>query len=462
MIPAQELVERGLAAADAGGADGCIVLVEETSHVDVRFALNTTTTNGIQRGRSVCVIALAGTSVGSARRSGVVGAGGVADLAAAALADARCAPPAEDAFPLVEVVDARPARDFGLDPEQTDSGALEGVLGALWGAFGRARPRDAVLAGFAEEDLVTVYLGSSTGLRLSHAQPTGAVSLVGRTADGSGSAWVGEPTISPSLEQMEQEVWRRLDWATTTVPLEAGRYEVIMPPSAVSDMMAMLAFDALGGQDAEDGRSVFSKEGGGTRVGEEITTLPFTLSSDPFEHGIACTPFVAAGASGPDTSVFDNGLPVTRTEWLRDGALARLRFHRAGAARSGVEAAPFIDNLVLRCEGAHGGSLDDMVARTERGLLLTCLWYIRVVDPATLLTTGLTRDGVYVVENGTVVGAANNFRFNESPVDLLTRATEVGDPVRSFGREFSEYLNRTIMPPLRIPDYNMSSMSRAS
>ena len=103
-----------------------------------------------------------------------------------------------------------------------------------------------------------------------------------------------------------------------------------------------------------------------------------------------------------------------------------------------------------------------MVARTQRGLLLTCLWYIREVDPATLLMTGLTRDGVYVIEDGVVVGAANNFRFNESPVDLLARATEVGTPVRSLGREFGEYLNRTIMPPLRIPDYNMSSVSQAS
>ena len=125
---------------------------------------------------------------------------------------------------------ARPGRDFGLDPEETDSGALEGVLVALSGAFGRARARDAVLAGFAEQDVATLYLGSSTGLRLSHAQPTAAVTLVGRTADGSGSAWVGEPTIAPSLERMEQEIWRRLDWATTQIPLEAGRYEVIMPP----------------------------------------------------------------------------------------------------------------------------------------------------------------------------------------------------------------------------------------
>jgi predicted Zn-dependent protease len=103
-----------------------------------------------------------------------------------------------------------------------------------------------------------------------------------------------------------------------------------------------------------------------------------------------------------------------------------------------------------------------MVARTERGLLLTCLWYIREVDPATMLLTGLTRDGVYVVENGEVVGAANNFRFNESPVDLLDRATEVGASTRALGREFGEYLNRTRMPPLRVPDFNMSTVSRAS
>jgi predicted Zn-dependent protease len=103
-----------------------------------------------------------------------------------------------------------------------------------------------------------------------------------------------------------------------------------------------------------------------------------------------------------------------------------------------------------------------MVARTENGLLLTCLWYIRPVDPATLLMTGLTRDGVYVIKDGNVIGAANNFRFNESPVDLLVRATEIGTPVRSLGREFGEYLNRSVMPPLRIPDFNMSTVSQAS
>ncbi len=482
MIAAQEVVEGGVEAASKGGADGCVVLVEETSHADVRFALNTTTTNGVQRGRSVSVVVMAGGAVGTATRAGVVGTDGVAEMVTAALADARQSPPAEDAFPLVEPAQGPSGgRPFDRGPEETDATVLEGVLSALSGAFGRARARDAVLAGFAEIDVATLYVGSSTGLRLSHSQPTSAVTLVGRTADGKGSAWVGVPSIDPSLEEMEQEIWRRLDWAARQVALEAGRYEVILPPSGVGDMMAMLAFDAIGGQDTEDGRTVFSKEGGGTRVGETISSRPFTLYSDPNEAGVECTPFVATPASSSEVSVFDNGLPFGRTDWLRDGKLEHLRYHRAGAARSGVPMAPYIDNLILRCGdggsggggvavavavavavGVGGGTVDDMVARTERGLLLTCLWYIRQVDPATLLMTGLTRDGVYVIEDGKVVGAANNFRFNESPVDLLARATEVGTPVRALGREFGEYLNRMIMPPLRIPDYNMSTVSQAS
>ena len=136
-------------------------------------------------------------------------------------------------------------------------------------------------------------------------------------------------------------------------------------------------------------------------------------------------------------------------------------YHRAGAKRSGVAAQGPIDNLVLELPGATG-SVEDLVASTERGLLLNSLFYIRMVDPTTLLLTGLTRDGVYLVEDGKVAGAVNNFRFNESPVDLLARATQAGASVRTIGREAGEYLNRTIAPPLRIPDFNMSSVSPAN
>jgi predicted Zn-dependent protease len=501
VIEAQEVIEVALAAAARDGADGCIVLVDESSHADVRFALNTTTTNGVRRDRSVTVIVMASgrpaaaPSVGVARRSGVVN---VEQMVSAALTDARGAPPADDAFALVDGMGAARAGGraaslaFGRAPVETDLSVLGDVLSGLSSAFARASGQDVVLAGFAEYGVSTLYLGSSTGVRLSFSQPTGAINLVGRSLDGVRSAWTGvgaERIGEISFEAMENELWRRLAWARRPLSLEAGRYEVILPPSGVADMMGSLFFYGMGGQDAEDGRTVFSGGGGGaggggaggggaggggaggasTRVGDRLTEVPFTLYSDPFEPGLECLPFVACGSSDSESSVFDNGLPLERTDWIRDGILAHLRYHRAGAAHSGVDPAAYIDNLILRAgpdggtnAGGLGGTVDQMVARTERGLLLTCLWYIREVDPATALLTGLTRDGVYVIEDGAVVGAANNFRFNESPVDLLARATEVGTSVRTLGRELGEWLNRCIMPPLRIPDFNMSSVSQAS
>jgi predicted Zn-dependent protease len=120
-----------------------------------------------------------------------------------------------------------------------------------------------------------------------------------------------------------------------------------------------------------------------------------------------------------------------------------------------------IDNLIVEAPDATA-SVEEMVARTGRGLLLTCLWYIREVDPQTLLLTGLTRDGVYLVEDGEVTGAVNNFRWNESPVDLYGRIAEIGRSQRCLPREWNDYFNRTAMPPLRIPDFNMSTVSQAS
>jgi predicted Zn-dependent protease len=215
------------------------------------------------------------------------------------------------------------------------------------------------------------------------------------------------------------------------------------------------------GQDAEEGRTVFSAPGGTTRIGERLCPLPFHLYGDPAEPGLECAPFLTVGASSSEASVFDNGMPIGATPLIAEGRLANLHYHRAGAARSGARFAPPVDNLVLELEGAQG-STEDLVARTERGLLLTCLWYIREVDPSTLLLTGLTRDGVYLVEGGEIVGAVNNFRFNESPVDLLARTIEAGASVRALGREFGEWVNRSRMPPLRVADFNMSSTSAAS
>ncbi len=165
-----------------------------------------------------------------------------------------------------------------------------------------------------------------------------------------------------------------------------------------------------------------------------------------------------AHASGDDSSVFDNGLPLAGTDWIREGVLNRLLATRHSAELTGQPVAPAVDNLIL--DGGGTRSLEDMIAGTERGLLLTSLWYIREVDPATLLLTGLTRDGVYLVERGEVVGEVNNFRFNESPVGLLSRAVEAGRTEPTLPREWGDWFTRAAMPALRVPDFNMSSVSQ--
>ncbi|TDD62956.1 metallopeptidase TldD-related protein [Actinomadura rubrisoli] len=458
VVKPQEAVERALA---LSRSDECVVIAEETSTANLRWAGNTLTTNGVTRSNRLTVIALRGTGDGVA--AGVVSraavdAGGIEDLVRAAEADAAGNEPAEDAAPLVS---GGPAAGWDDDPAETGIGVFEGFAPALGEAFAAAQAGGRRLYGFANHTLTSTFLGNSAGLRLRHDQPTGLVELNAKGAGG--SAWAGVGTrdfTDVDVAALTGDLGRRLDWGERRVDLPAGRYETILPPSAVADLMIYLYWSA-GAQDAQDGRTVFSAPGGGTRVGERLASLPVTLSSDPSAAGLECAPFVIAHASSRESSVFDNGLALGATDWIADGALTSLTQTRHSAERTGLPLTPGIDNLAMRGPGG-GASLEDMVARTERGLLLTCLWYIREVDPQRLLLTGLTRDGVYLVENGEVVGAVNNFRFNESPVDLLSRLAEVGGTVPTLPREWSDYFTRAAMPAVRVGDFNMSTVSQAS
>ena len=446
-----DLVEQALA---LSRADGCVVLVEESSSANLRWAGNSLTTNGAVRGRSITVVSVVGESVGV--RSATV-PDRLADLVRASEQAARDAGPAEDAGPLVE---GPAAADFGEPAEQTPPSVFAGVARDLGAAFGAARSDGLSLYGYASHDVSTVWLGSSTGLRLRHAQPTGYVEVTGKSSGG--SSWVGQHTRDWSdvgVPSLDAELRRRLGWGARRVDLPAGRYETLLPPSAVADLMAY-AYWTASGRSADEGRTVFSKPGGGTRVGERLGPAGLCLWSDPHDPSLATTPFVVAPASSEMSSAFDNGLPLSRTDWMVDGALTALVHTRASAAKSGAAVTPYVHSLVL--DGGGTASTADMVASTERGLLLTCLWYIREVDPQTLLLTGLTRDGVYLVEGGEVVAAVNNFRWNESPVDLLGRLTEVGRSVATLPREWSDGFTWVRMPTLRVPDFNMSSVSQAS
>ncbi|WP_327291742.1 metallopeptidase TldD-related protein [Streptomyces sp. NBC_01198] len=453
-----EIVERAL---ELSTADGCVVIADEESSANLRWAGNALTTNGVTRGRTLTVIATVDGGQGAA--SGVVSRSAVtADelepLVRAAEAAAREAGPAEDAQPLVTGVPQ--SADFTDAPAETASEVFAAFAPALGEAFATARAGGRQLYGFAFHSVTSTYLGTSAGLRLRHDQPTGTLEVNAKSPDRTRSAWAGAATrdftdVDPRA--LDAELAQRLAWAERKIDLPAGRYETLLPPSAVADLMIYQLWSS-GARDAAEGRTVFSKAGGGTRVGEQLSELPLTLRSDPGEPGLESAPFVVAHASGDESSVFDNGLPVGPVDWLRDGTLRHLPTTRHSAALTGLPMAPAADNLIL--EGGGGQSLAEMVAATERGLLLTCLWYIREVDPATLLLTGLTRDGVYLVEGGEVTGVVNNFRFNESPVDLLGRAVEAGRSERTLPREWSDYFTRAAAPALRVPDFNMSSVSQ--
>ncbi|NUU23225.1 MAG: TldD/PmbA family protein [Streptomycetaceae bacterium] len=456
-----EVVERAL---ELSRADGCVVLVRETSTANLRWAGNALTTNGLTQGRQVTVVATVDGAEGTA--SGVVSRSGVTvdrleELVRAAEAAARGAGPAEDANPLVGGTAF--ADGFDEAPARTSIDVFRDFAPALGEAFARARSDGRRLYGFAQHEMQSTYLGNSAGLRARHDQPTGTFELNAKSADMARSAWAGAATrdfTDVDVAVAEAELAQRVAWAERRIDLPAGRYETLLPPSAVADLMIYLIWSA-GARDAFEGRTVFSKPGGGTRIGEKLSPLPLTLRSDPAYPGLACAPFSTAVSSTDASSVFDNGLPLSATSWVADGVLASLPASRFAAGLADVPVAPEIDNLALESAGADR-SLTDMVASTKRGLLLTCLWYIREVDPQTLLLTGLTRDGVYLVEDGEVVGAVNNYRFNESPVDLLGRVTEAGRTERTMPREWGDYFSRAAMPPVRVPDFNMSSVSQAS
>ncbi|MFE0045863.1 metallopeptidase TldD-related protein [Streptomyces albireticuli] len=453
-----EIVERAL---ELSRADGCVVIASEESTANLRWAGNALTTNGVTRGRTLTVIATVdgaeGTASGVVSRS-AVSAAELEPLVRAAEDAARQAGPAEDARPLVTGVPG--SADFTEGPAETSSAVFDAFAPALGESFARARAEGRELYGFAHHEVSSHYLGTSTGLRLRHDQPTGTLELNAKSPDRLRSAWAGRSTrdfrdVDPLT--LDADLARRLSWAERRIELPAGRYETLLPPTAVADLLIYQQWSAAA-RDAAEGRTVFSKPGGGTRIGEKLSRLPLTLSSDPAAEGLECAPFVLTASSGDDASVFDNGLPLGRTDWIRDGVLEHLVTTRHSAALTDLPVAPFVDNLIL--DGGGTRSLDEMVAATERGLLLTCLWYIREVDPASLLLTGLTRDGVYLVEHGEVVGEVNNFRFNESPVSLLSRATEAGRTERTLPREWGDYFTRAATPALRVPDFNMSSVSQ--
>ena len=450
----QDIVERALA---ASRADGCVVVVSSLRTANIRWANNTVTTSGATAALSWFVVSIVGQAAGVVESTSAE----PADIEAAVSASERAARDAGPAQDAADLVGGAAEDDFQLPAQDSGFAVYDRLIPSLATAFESARAHEQILYGFARHELSTTYFGSSTGIRRRWVQPTGTLEVNAKSADLSRSAWAGLSTndfTDVDVTDLAASLSTRLDWAKRTIDLPAGRYDTVLPPTAVADLMIYQAWSS-GARAAFEGRSAFAAPAGGTRLGERLSELPFNLYADPATPPIQSSPFVVTSGSSDEVSVFDNGAPIGRTELIKEGVLSGLVHTRASAVQYGAEFAPMADNLVL--SGGSKQASAELISGVERGLLLTSLWYIRLVDPMTLLLTGLTRDGVFLIENGEIAGAVTNFRFNMSPLDVLRQATAVGRTERTLPREWSDWFSRTLVPSIRVADFNMSSASQA-
>ena len=453
---------------EATGLDGLVAIVDVTSRADLRWARTTLTTNGESRTTTVTLVGFSSTDDGVATASlsrSQPARESVRDLIDALRDALRQAPPAEDAAALIRPNDRSQPQASGLWAEPADltsSAALAPLSDPLGTMFASCAADAIELFGYAEHEVSSRWLASTTGLRLRHDQPQARLEITAKSHGRSRSTWWGlaaDDFADVRLAGGEADLRRGLEWQAQRLDVAPGRHRALLTPGAIGDLMVDLWWSASA-REAVEGRSVFSAPAGGTRIGERLARRAITLSSDPQDSTIPAADFLSCGASSDAASVFDNGISLRRVDWIRDGVLAHLLAPRWLAEREDLPLGASADSLRLHDDGGHG-HLDDLVARTHDGLLVTCLWYNRVVDPQTLLLTGLTRDGVYVVKDGEVIGATTNFRFNDSPVSVLDRISDAGVTQRTLPREMGDYAPRVAMPPVTVEDFHLSTVSDA-
>jgi len=304
---------------------------------------------------------------------------------------------------------------------------------------------DLKAAGFIVVNAGANAIGNGKGLFAYNRSTTANYTLTVRTDDGTGSGWSGAE--HPDWKQIDfpglaAHAIERARLSRNPVAIEPGRYTVILEPQAVGDLVQLMGF-ALAARSADEGRSAFSKQGGGNKIGEQIVDKRVTIFSDPQDPQLLAQPYDG------------QGLPITRQVWIENGVLKQLFYSRFWAQKQGKQPTGFPTSIKL-----EGGttSMEDMIKSTPRGILVTRLWYLRQVDPRTILFTGLTRDGTFLIENGKISKAVKNFSFNESPLFLLNNIEALGPAVRIGGTEAGGPI---VMPAVKAKDFNFTSLSDA-
>jgi predicted Zn-dependent protease len=427
------------------------LIEEESSHT--RFAANDVTTSGTSRGVAVTITSR------EAGRSGTVTTNET-DPEALKRAVAR-----SEELMSVALVDPESVEAIGpqhyesiaaaWSDDTAKAGAAERAAGVR-AALEAGRSKSLESSGFFETEIAATAIANKKGLFGFHRATRASWSATMRTADGTGAGWAG--FASPRFAEVRAQdlvarAAAKASSAASPRALDPGRYTVILEPQAVADLLSGLG-SALSARAADEGRSYFSKPGGGNRIGEAIFPESISLASEPFDERIPARPWPAVGGFGGGGGGFGGagtvwGLPLRRVPWIEKGVLKNLSVDRYWAKKTSQEPIPYSGSLVL---AGGSGTVDDLIASTDRGLLVTRFWYIRTVNPQTLQVTGLTRDGVWLVEKGKIVGPVNNFRFNESPANLLKHAEAMSAAVST---------GTVVVPAIKAKDFNFSSTSDA-
>ncbi|WP_202842912.1 TldD/PmbA family protein [Luteimonas saliphila] len=422
-------------------ADECTATLGGGTSGNIRFALNNVSTSGIVDDVELGVSVAFGKRVGTATINEFDDAS-LERVVRRAEDLARLAPENPEFMPAIGKQSYTPTSTFSaataaITPEQRAQVAVDSIA--------PCRSSGLVAAGFLEDSQSFTAIANSNGNFAYQTSTSADYTCTVRTEDGRGSGWVGRNVTDIGGLDAGRDVAiaiRKARDSADAKALEPGKYTVILEPHAAAGLISfmMFFFDA---RQADEGRSFLSKKGGGNKIGEQVYDPRVNIWADPGDADVAVLPWD------------DEGQPRKRMPVIQDGKVANLLYSRYWAQQQGKQAVAMPGNLIM-----SGGtkSTADLVRETDRGILVTRTWYIRMVDPQTVLLTGLTRDGTFYIENGQVKHPVKNFRFNESPVIMLNNIDELGKPVRVSGDESRFAM---MIPPMRLRDFTFTSLSDA-
>ena len=425
-------------------ADETRVTINSGGRGNTRFAVNQVSTGGDNYDATVTVRSTFGT------KSGQVNTNKLDDAslkAAVNLAErlAKLSPDDPEAVPELGPQTYLESKGWSESTASLDPSARANAARAITEP---ARAAGLISTGYLETQAGATAIANSKGLFAYAKQTALALTTTVRTEDGTGSGWAGATSHDFANLNPAALGARAIDKArrsVNAVAVEPGRYTVVFEPTAVGNLVQFI-IGAMNARNADEGRSFFSKQGGGNKIGMKVVDERITIASDPLDPEAYGSTFSA------------DGQPLSKTTWIENGVVKNLQYDRYWAQKQGK---PAIGNSgSVRMSGGTT-SIEEMIASTERGILVTRFWYLRPVDPRTIVYTGLTRDGTFLIERGKITRPIKNFRFNDSPIYMLNNLEAMGRPERVSASEAGGPGIAIVVPPIKVRDFNFTSLSDA-